>query len=81
MLSSAADERRGKIESQLAEQIREVERERDESIKAINDLKELQILSEQQYRELNELLAAGRFQGGHGRRGGPPLHSEPHRSR
>jgi DNA-directed RNA polymerase subunit beta' len=65
-LSSAADERRAKIESQLAEQIREVERERDESVKAISDLKELQILSEQQYRELNELLPPGVFKAGMG---------------
>jgi DNA-directed RNA polymerase subunit beta' len=60
-LSSAADERRGKIETQLAEQVREIESDRDESVKAINDLKELQILSEQQYRELNELLPPGVF--------------------
>jgi DNA-directed RNA polymerase subunit beta' len=65
-LSSVADERRGKIELQLAEQVREVERERDESIKAIGDLKELQILSEQQYRELNELLPPGVFKAGMG---------------
>ena len=50
----------------LAEQIREVERERDESIKSISDLKELQILSEQQYRELNELLPPGVFKAGMG---------------
>jgi DNA-directed RNA polymerase subunit beta' len=60
-LSSVAEERRGKIETQLAEQIREVERERDESLKAVGELKELQILSEQQYREFNELLAPGVF--------------------
>ena len=66
LLSSAADERREKIEKQLAEQIREVERERDESVKAINDLKELQILSEQQYRELNEMLPPGVFRAGMG---------------
>ncbi|MBA3449649.1 MAG: DNA-directed RNA polymerase subunit beta', partial [Chloroflexia bacterium] len=65
-LTSAAEERRGKIETQLAEQIREVERERDESIKAIADLKELQILSEQQYRELNELLPPDVFKAGMG---------------
>ena len=65
-LVSAAEERRGKIESALTEQIREVERERDESIKAISDLKELQILSEQQYRELNELLPPGVFKAGMG---------------
>jgi DNA-directed RNA polymerase subunit beta' len=65
-LTSAAEERRGKIEDQLAEQIHEIERERDESVKAINDLKELQILSEQQYRELNELLPPGVFKAGMG---------------
>src|SRR5215204_4033523 len=65
-LVSAAGERRAKIERDLAEQIREVERERDESIKAISDLKELQILSEQQYRELNELLPPGVFKAGMG---------------
>lgn len=65
-LSSAAEERRNKIESQLAEQVAEVERERDESVKAINDLKELQILSEQQFRELNELLPPGVFKAGMG---------------
>ena len=66
LVVQAADERRGKIEEQLAEQIREVERERDESLKAITDLKELQILSEQQYRELNELLPPGVFKAGMG---------------
>jgi DNA-directed RNA polymerase subunit beta' len=62
----AADERRTKIEEQLAEQIREIERERDESLKNISDLKELQILSEQQYRELNELLPPGVIRAGMG---------------
>ena len=65
-LTTAADERRSKIESRLAEQIREIETERDESIKQITDLKELQILSEQQYRELNELLPPGVFKAGMG---------------
>jgi DNA-directed RNA polymerase subunit beta' len=66
LLTTAAEERRGKIESRLAEQIREVEAERDESIKQILELKELQILSEQQYRELNELLPPGVFKAGMG---------------
>ncbi len=66
LLSSSADERRDKIEKQLAEQIKEVERERDESVKAVNDLKELQILSEQQYREFNEMLPPGVFRAGMG---------------
>ncbi|MFN8676186.1 MAG: DNA-directed RNA polymerase subunit beta' [Thermomicrobiales bacterium] len=66
LLSSTADERREKIEKKLAEDIREVERERDESVKAVNDLKELQILSEQQYREFNEMLPPGVFRAGMG---------------
>jgi DNA-directed RNA polymerase subunit beta' len=65
-LASVAEERRAKIEDRLTEQIREVERDRDESVKAICDLKELQILSEQQYRELNELLPPGVFKAGMG---------------
>ena len=40
--------------------------ERDESIKAITDLKELQILSETQYRELQELVPPGVFKAGMG---------------
>ena len=66
LLTSAAEERREKIETRLAEQIREIETDRDESLKQINDLKELQILSEQQYRELNELLPPGVFRAGMG---------------
>jgi DNA-directed RNA polymerase subunit beta' len=56
-----SDEARKKIEERLAEQIRDAERERDETIKAINEVKELQILTETQYRELNELLPPGVF--------------------
>ncbi|CAA9572230.1 MAG: DNA-directed RNA polymerase beta' subunit [uncultured Thermomicrobiales bacterium] len=56
-----ADERRKKIEDQLAEQVRELEKERDEALKAIGDLKELQILTETQYRELQDLVPSGVF--------------------
>ncbi|MBA3416638.1 MAG: DNA-directed RNA polymerase subunit beta', partial [Chloroflexia bacterium] len=56
-----ADERRKKIEDQLGEQVRELEKERDEALKAIGDLKELQILTETQYRELQDLVPSGVF--------------------
>ncbi|HYO30633.1 MAG TPA: DNA-directed RNA polymerase subunit beta', partial [Thermomicrobiales bacterium] len=56
-----ADERRKKIEDQLGEQARELEKERDEALKAIGDLKELQILTETQYRELQDLVPSGVF--------------------
>ncbi|MGH2535724.1 MAG: DNA-directed RNA polymerase subunit beta' [Thermomicrobiales bacterium] len=51
-----AEEERGRVEGQLKEQIHEAEKDRDETIKALNDLKPLQILTETQYRELNELV-------------------------
>ncbi|CAN5737115.1 DNA-directed RNA polymerase subunit beta' [soil metagenome] len=60
-LAHALDEARNKIESQLNEQVREAERERDEAVKAVSDLKPLQILSETQYRELNEVVPQGVF--------------------
>ena len=47
--------------SASTEQTREAERERDEAVKAINDLKELQILSETQYRELQDIVPPGVF--------------------
>jgi len=65
-LSFEADEGRKKIEDRLAEQIREAEKERDETVKFITDLKELQILSETQYRELNEVVPPGVFKAGMG---------------
>ncbi|MEZ4500151.1 MAG: DNA-directed RNA polymerase subunit beta' [Thermomicrobiales bacterium] len=60
-LAYALDEARNKIESALTEQIREAERERDEAVKSVSDLKLLQILSETQYRELNEVVPHGVF--------------------
>ena len=38
-----------------------------EALKAITDLKELQILSETQFRELQEIVPGGSLQGRHGR--------------
>ncbi|MEA2532098.1 MAG: DNA-directed polymerase subunit beta, partial [Thermomicrobiales bacterium] len=65
-LSYEADEERKRIEDRLAEQIRESEKERDETVKMISDLKELQILSETQYRELHEVVPPGVFKAGMG---------------
>jgi DNA-directed RNA polymerase subunit beta' len=56
-----ADSARKRIEDRLAEQVREAEKERDETVKAISDLKALQILSETQYRELQEIVPSGVF--------------------
>src|SRR5688572_4861256 len=58
-LAHGAGERKSEIETRLAEQIKEAEKERDETLKAINDLKELQILTETQYRELQEIVPPG----------------------
>lgn len=50
-----------RITDRLTEQIRELERERDDAIRAVSDLKPLQILSETQYRELQEVTPPGVF--------------------
>ncbi len=60
-LTYEADERKKKLTDRLAEQLREAEKERDETIKQISDLKELQILTETQYRELQETIPSGVF--------------------
>ncbi|MCC6945680.1 MAG: DNA-directed RNA polymerase subunit beta' [Thermomicrobiales bacterium] len=60
-LAHALDEARNKIETALNDQVREAERERDEAVKSVSDLKSLQILSETQYRELNEVVPHGVF--------------------
>jgi len=65
-LTFEAEERQRKIEDRVAEQIRTLEKERDEAVKAIADLKELQILTETQYRELQELVPPGVFRAGMG---------------
>jgi DNA-directed RNA polymerase subunit beta' len=59
--SSELEEGKKRIEERLTDQVREAERERDEAIKAISDLKELQILSETQYRELQDIVPPGVF--------------------
>src|SRR5262249_25155819 len=46
--------------------VREAEKERDETVKMISDLKELQILTETQYRELQEVVPSGVFKAGMG---------------
>ncbi len=50
-----------RIADRLTEQIRELERERDDAIRAVSDLKPLQILSETLYRELQEVTPPGVF--------------------
>ncbi|MCC6315265.1 MAG: DNA-directed RNA polymerase subunit beta' [Thermomicrobiales bacterium] len=55
------DERCKKIGDRREEQVREFEKERDEALKALTDLKELQILTETQYRELMEIVPPGVF--------------------
>jgi DNA-directed RNA polymerase subunit beta' len=65
-LAYAADEQKRQIEDRLTEQIREAEKERDEAVKMISELKELQILSETQYRELQEVVPPGVFKAGMG---------------
>ncbi|MEJ7762178.1 MAG: DNA-directed RNA polymerase subunit beta', partial [Thermomicrobiales bacterium] len=65
-LTYEADEKRKKIAERLAEQIKEESKERDELVKQLEDLKELQILTETQYRELNDLLPSGVFKAGMG---------------
>ena len=65
-LTFEADERRKRIEERISEQVREAEKERDEAVKAISDLKELQILTETQYRELHEVVPSSVFRAGMG---------------
>ena len=56
-----SDEGRKRVEDRLSEQVREAEKERDELVKVISDLKPLQILTETQYRELQERVPSGVF--------------------
>ncbi len=60
-LTHELSEARRKIEDELGEQVREAEKERDLALKSLSDLKELQILTETQYRELHELVPTGVF--------------------
>ncbi len=61
-----ADERRKKIEDKLNEEIKAEAKQRDDVLKQLNDLKPLQILSEAQYRELQEAIPSGVFKAGMG---------------
>jgi DNA-directed RNA polymerase subunit beta' len=65
-LTSALEDSRGKIEAELKEQIAEAEKERDAALKQLSDLKELQILTETQYRELADLVPSNVFRAGMG---------------
>ena len=60
-LTYEADERRKKIEEKLAERIKEEEQGRDEILKQMAELKELTILTETQYRELQDIVPSGVF--------------------
>ncbi|MGB3328812.1 MAG: DNA-directed RNA polymerase subunit beta' [Thermomicrobiales bacterium] len=60
-LTYEADERRKKIEDKIAERVKEEETARDEILKQMNELKELTILTETQYRELTDIVPAGVF--------------------
>ncbi|HZB42057.1 MAG TPA: DNA-directed RNA polymerase subunit beta' [Ilumatobacter sp.] len=65
-ITHEADERRRKIEDRLAERIKEEEKQRNEIVKQLTDLKELTILTETQYRELQEIVPPGVFKAGMG---------------
>jgi DNA-directed RNA polymerase subunit beta' len=65
-LSHEAAERGKKVTRRLEEQIKEEEIQRDELLKQITSLQELQILTETQYREMTELLPDGVFKAGMG---------------
>jgi DNA-directed RNA polymerase subunit beta' len=64
-LQQQADERLRKIQEEIDEQKKAVRAEADEMIRQISDLKPLQILTENQYREVQE-LAPGAFHAGMG---------------
>ncbi len=59
-LQSAADERVRKFEAEIDQQKSALKAEADNMVKQIQDLKELQVLTETQYRELTD-LAPGTF--------------------
>jgi len=65
-LTFDADERRKKIEDDLTTRIKEEETQRDEVLKMLNDLKELRILTETEYRELQDIVPPGVFDAGMG---------------
>ncbi len=65
-ITHEADERRRKIEERLGERIKEEEKQRNEVLKQLTDLKELLILTETQFRELQEIVPPGVFKAGMG---------------
>jgi len=65
-LNYDASERRKKIEDKLSERIKEEEQGRDEILKQMAELKELTILTETQYRELQDIVPSGVFDAGMG---------------
>jgi DNA-directed RNA polymerase subunit beta' len=64
-IQQQADERIRKIQDELDQQKKSLRSEADDMVRQISDLKPLQILTENQYRELQE-LAPGAFQAGMG---------------
>ena len=65
-LNYDASERRKKIEDKLTERIKEEEQGRDEILKQMAELKELTILTETQFRELQDIVPPGVFDAGMG---------------
>jgi DNA-directed RNA polymerase subunit beta' len=65
-LTHESDEQRKKIEDELAARIKEEEAQRDEMLKSLDQLKELAILTETQYREFQEIVPPGVFEAGMG---------------
>jgi len=65
-LSHDATEKIKKIEQELEEQIRAETAERDETIKQLTDLHERQVLTETDYRMLQEVVPPGVFEAGMG---------------
>jgi len=66
LLTFEGDERRKKIDDELAEKIKDEEKQRDDIVKQLTDLKELTILTETQYRELQDIVPPGVYDAGMG---------------
>src|SRR5690606_22684675 len=65
-LSHDASEQVTKIEQELDEQLKAETAERDETIKQLTDLRERQVLSEMEFRNLQEVVPPGVFEAGMG---------------
>ena len=65
-LNYEADDRRQKIDDDLNARVKEEEAQRDEVLKILDSLKELAILTEAQYRELQEIVPPDVFKAGMG---------------